>query len=142
MFRAVILAALTVAMAVGCGKKHDWKEVTDEDPRLEAARQQARDEYPTFVKALKKPKALTLYSAEVMYEANGAKELVSLEVHKATEDEITGAVIGFPTDVKLSSGEIITVPVSTLVDWQIENAEGEKQGGYVAAERVKLQRGG
>jgi hypothetical protein len=136
-----LLAAAVLTLA-GCDKGHDWRTVAENDPRLEAAKQQARDEYPAFVKALKNPKSMTLYTADVVYEADGKSEFLSLDVQKATDADVTGSVIGYPTTVDLHQGDLVTVPAANVIDWKIETPEGDTQGGYVENERVKLQRGG
>lgn len=144
MRTAMALVAAAVFGIAGCGggESHGWKSVDNDDPRLESAKRQARDGYPDFVKALKKPKPMTLYSADVLYEEGDESEMLALDVKEATADELTGAIIGYPRKVDLHQGDLVTVPAASVIDWKIETAEGETIGGYVEAERIRLERGG
>lgn len=136
----VVLAAASIALA-GCKKDHGWEKVTDDDPRLEAARQEAKETFPEFVKAFKARQPLSSYTVEVKYEEGGVAEYLTINVMKLTDTEVTGPIIGYPRVVKRQSGETITAPVSAISDWRVETAEGEVSGGYVEKERAKLQRG-
>ncbi len=142
MLRLLVLCAVASIGLAGCGgSDHGWQKVSDDDPRLEAARQQARDSFPDFVKAYKARKPLTAYTVEVKFEEGGASEYLSLDVRKLTDTEVTGVIVGYPQKVKRQSGETITVPVSAVTDWRYETPEGEVQGGFVEQERARLQRG-
>jgi len=143
---ALTLAALTLVLTLaiaGCDGGSSWNKVAEDDPNLEAARQRARDSYPEFLKAIKSRKPMDLYTVEVHYQ--GA-EYVSLSVLKATETEIVGIVDNYPQKVSLKKGEQVTIQLgdmSVLSDWAIDKEDGESQGGFVAAEKVRLSgRGG
>jgi uncharacterized protein YegJ (DUF2314 family) len=136
----VLLAVMSVGLAA-CKKDHGWEKVTDDDPRLEAARQQAKDTFPEFVKAFGARKPMHLYTVEVKVEEGGNSEYLTLDVRKLTDQEVTGVIIGYPRVVKHQSGETITAPVANISDWRVETPEGEVSGGYVEQERAKLQRG-
>lgn len=136
----MLLAAVSIGLGA-CKKDHGWEQVTDDDPRLEAARQQAKDTFPEFVTAFKSRKPMWSYTVEVNYEEGGASEYLTLNVVKLTDSEVTGVIVGYPRVVKRQSGETITAPVSAISDWRVENPEGEVSGGYVEQERAKLQRG-
>ncbi len=124
---------------VGCGDDTGWTKVSDNDPRLEAAREQARETYPDFLKALKTKRGYDIASVEVYYQGT---EYITLAVIKADENEITGTVEGYPQKVSLQNGAQVTVSVSDLSDWAIDKDDGEVLGGYVAAERTRLTQPG
>jgi uncharacterized protein YegJ (DUF2314 family) len=139
-----VLILATVAMIsmislVGCGEDTGWTKLDDDDPRLETARQQARDTYPEFLKVLKTRKGMETATVEVYYQGT---EYISLNVMKADENEITGVVEMYPQKVNLQKGAEVTVSVSELSDWSFINDDGEEFGGYVAAERARLTQGG
>ena len=105
----------------GCGGgDHGWQKVADDDPRLEAARQQARDTFSDFVKAFKARQPLTSYTVEVTFEEGGASEYLTLDVRKLTDTEVTGVIVGYPQKVKRQSGETVTVPVTAVSDCAIQ----------------------
>lgn len=136
------LTALVLMIGiVGCGNSHGWSEVSEDDPRIVAAREKARETFPDFIKAFKSRKAGDIFTVEVYYQ--GA-EYIQLQVLKASDSEITGTVDCYPENVSLQRGEMVTVQLTdmnTLSDWAIYDAEGESQGGFVAEERAILERG-
>lgn len=132
-----LIALVSVFGLVGCGNDTGWTKISEDDPRLEAAREQARETYPDFLKALKTKKGYDVASVEVYYQ--GA-EYITLAVLKADENEITGTVEGYPQKVSLQNGAQVTVSVSDLSDWVIDKEDGEALGGYVAAEYIRLTR--
>lgn len=137
-----VLALISVLGIVGCEKDDGWTEVSEDDARLEAARQQARDTYPEFLKAFQAKKPSEAATVEVFYEGT---EYITLTVRKADEKEIVGTVEMYPRKVSLQYGAMVTVSVTdinVLSDWTVESEEGEAKGGFVAAERVRLTRGG
>lgn len=137
-----VLALISVVGIVGCEKDTGWTTVSEDDARLEAARQQARDSYPDFLKALKARKPTEAATVEVFYEGT---EYITLTVRKADEKEIVGTVEMYPKKVSLQYGAPVTVSITdinVLSDWAVESEEGETKGAFVAKERVRLTRGG
>jgi len=137
-----VLALVSALGVVGCEKDTGWTKVSEDDPRLEAARQQARDTYPEFLKALKSRTASDTVTVEVFYEGT---EYLTLKVFKADEKEIVGVLEMYPQKVKLQFGAQVTVSVTdinVLADWTIENEAGEVKGAYLSNERKRLTRGG
>ncbi len=134
-----VIALLAVVTLVGCGDKDGWTKVGDNDPRLEAAREQARATYPDFLKAFKSKTVFDVATVEVYYQGT---EYITIAVSKADENEITGNVEGYPKKVSLQKGAEVTVPVSDLSDWAIDMDDGEVLGGYVAAELTRLSQPG
>ena len=133
------IALISVFGLFGCGNDTGWTEISDDDPRLEAAREQARETYPEFLKALKTRKPYDAATVEVFYQGT---EYITITVIKADENEITGVVDSYPQKVSLQKGAEVTVPVSDLSDWVIDKDNGETLGGYVEAERVRLTQPG
>lgn len=142
MQKALILVTALMVGLVGCSKDSGWAPVSDDDPQIVAARQEARDSYPEFLKLLKARRGMTVYTVEVQYEDGVEIENLELDVLKADENEITGRIVGYPRKVKLQNGATVTVPVANLFDWRVESPEGEVKGGFVSDVRAKLQRSG
>lgn len=134
-----VLALISIVGLVGCGEDTGWTKVTDDDPRLEAAREQARETYPDFLKALKKRGPYDIATVEVLYEGT---EYITVTVLKADENEIVGIVDSYPQEVSIQKGAEVTVSVSDLSDWMIDKDDGETLGGYVQAERIRLSQPG
>ncbi|VAX41132.1 hypothetical protein MNBD_PLANCTO03-1540 [hydrothermal vent metagenome] len=133
------IALISIIGLVGCGEDTGWTKVADDDSRLEAAREQARETYPDFLKALKTRKPYDAATVEVFYQGT---EYIMVTVIKADEDEIMGVVASYPQKVSLQKGAEVTVPVSDLSDWVIDKDDGETLGGYVQAERARLTKPG
>lgn len=142
MKRILTVAAAAMLGLAACERDDGWQAVTDDDPRLEAAREQARETFPEFAKEFKGRKPMWSYTAEVKVEEGTESEYLSIDVLKLTDTEITGVIIGYPRKVKLQSGATVTVPIENVADWRVESPEGEVKGGYVQTERERLQRGG
>lgn len=137
-----LLSAVVMMGLVGCGKDNGWKKVQNDDPQIVAARQQAKDTFPEFLKAFKNRKQGCFYTVEVKVEEGGQVEYLTLDVMKASDTEVTGVIVDHPSKVKLQSGATITAPISNLSDWRVELDDGTVKGGYVADVRAKLSRGG
>ncbi|MBK7403238.1 MAG: DUF2314 domain-containing protein [Phycisphaerales bacterium] len=137
------VALLTLVFAAGlgaCGKSSGWKKVSNDDPQILAASQKAKDTYTDFLKAFKARRQGCFYTVEVQYSEGNKSEVIGLEVMKASDTEITGVIIGHPSQVSLQNGAALTVPVSTLWDWRVDLDDGTSTGGYVADVRAKLSR--
>ncbi|MCC7387904.1 MAG: DUF2314 domain-containing protein [Phycisphaerales bacterium] len=139
---AAALTALVLSIGLfGCGDDHGWTEVDENDPRLVAAREEARRTFPDFLKALKSRKPGDACSVEVFYQG---VEYIQIQVLKASESELVGVVESYPTQVSLKKGATVTVSLadmSVLSDWAIYTEDGEVKGGFVSAEQAKLERG-
>lgn len=139
MWRAVLLAAVVSIGAFGCSKGHNWESVADDDPRLEAAREEARSRWDEFVTAFSSRKPLTEFTVEVLYEEGGNSEYILLQVSNITDSDITGAILNFPQKVDKMRGESITTPVSSLSDWTYSTADGDEVGSFVATVRKEIE---
>lgn len=139
---ALILTASAALNIVGCGKDTGWSKVSEDNPEIVAAREEARANYDEFRKLVGARRPGAIYTAEILYEEGGKSEYLTLDVLSAGESEITGVIIGYPREVNKLNGDEVTGSVENLSDWFVQMPEGDSKGGYVSDVRARLQRAG
>jgi uncharacterized protein YegJ (DUF2314 family) len=102
-------------------------QVSDEDPRMKAAVEEARRTFSVFRGHWDQRDSGDSFLAKVSLRRDGNSEVIWIEVDGLEPDFIHGTLANQPVNLTgLNSGDRIEVPVADLYDWAIalEGAEG------------------
>ena len=120
------LAVVALALA-GCGKKppiDQMRYVDSDDPRMNAAMDQARSSVKTFTAALKSPKpGQTAFSVKMAFTDGGGTEHIWLAPVTYDGTSFRGTVNNEPQIVRsVKMGQKVTVAPAQISDWMyVEN---------------------
>ena len=116
--------------------------ISGDDPRMIAAVDQAREEWPRFVAAFEKRSGEN-FAVKAPITGGGNTEFIWLEVTAVENDVIYGELANEPMDLgSLKLGSRVRTTVSELNDWAFISADGEPHGMFtvkVLAEASKEQ---
>ena len=125
--RILATVAVLALGLVGCSKKHPADKVTnvaDDDPRMNAAIEQARSSVNTFIAALRSPKAgQSAFSIKMAFTDGGNTEHMWLTPVSYDGTNFQGTVNNEPQKVKnVKMGQKVAVEPSKISDWMyVEN---------------------
>lgn len=103
--------------------------VADDDPRMAAAVEEARRQWPDFVQAFGERRG-SAHTVKVPITAGDNTEYIWVEVERIEDDRIHGRLGNDPVDLgDLRLGTAVDVPVSDVRDWMYL-VDGEPKGGF------------
>jgi uncharacterized protein YegJ (DUF2314 family) len=116
--------------------------VSDDDPDMKAAVQNARDSWSKFVKAYEAD-AGENFSVKAPVSHSGNTEFIWITVTSLEGDKIYGELGNEPGNLgPLNLGSRVSVPVSELNDWCYIDFKGNMIGGYTVEVVQKASRRG
>jgi uncharacterized protein YegJ (DUF2314 family) len=107
--------------------------VSEDDPRMKQAQQQARDEWPKFAAAFE-ARLGENFSVKAPISGGGNTEFIWLSVTAIEGDRIYGELGNDPGNLgMLRLGSKVSTPVADLNDWCYVDPHGELCGGFTIA---------
>jgi uncharacterized protein YegJ (DUF2314 family) len=124
-------------------------EVDGDDPRMQAAVEEARRRWPEFVAAFE-ARGPAAFSVKSPITARGNTEFIWIEVTAIENDTIYGTLANDPMDLgSLRLGSRVKTTAAELNDWLFFDESDEMQGGFtikvveaISKERAKEGRSG
>jgi uncharacterized protein YegJ (DUF2314 family) len=101
--------------------------ISDDDPRMKAAVEEARQRWPDFVEAFQRRQDGQHFAVKAPVTKGGQTEFIWLSVTRIEGNNIHGNLDNDPMNPDLKSGDPVTVPFKDLNDWAY--SEGEKVVG-------------
>lgn len=149
MSRGAVLAIVLggLVMAQGCDKPGPEDPVIEaraDDPRLIAAREGARAQWPTFVRAVRQREPNVAYAVKCgLPTKGGSVEHVWLQVTGLTDTHVTGVLDNIPhEDIGHVRGDTVVVAVEDVEDWLIGRGPGNLVGGFSIKALTEIERDG
>lgn len=117
-------------------------QVSDDDPLLKRAVEQAHQEWPTFVAAYE-ASAGANFAVKAPVTHAGNTEFIWITVTSLEGDRVYGTLGNDPGNLgSLRFGSKVSVAVADLNDWCYVNADGKFTGGFTVEAIQKAQRRG
>jgi uncharacterized protein YegJ (DUF2314 family) len=117
-------------------------EVHDDDPRMLAAIEEARQRWPEFVRAFEARKPDHTFAVKARIEEGDACEFMWILVERLEGEQISGKINNEPVQLKqVRLGDAWTVERGDVLDWLFTTAEG-LQGAFSVKVLEQIQREG
>ncbi len=116
-------------------------EIADDDPRMQAAVEEARRRWPEFVAAFKKRRTDQHFAVKAPFHDQENTEFMWATVTGIRDDVIVGVLDSDPVDIKnVALGDRVQIRLADLNDWAYTSGE-EMVGGFTVAVLREIQEG-